>query len=56
MMTARDRNRRREHHPHGWQKNVETTTNAVRLGRYGQVYMVCPCGWFGWVNEQAAVP
>lgn len=45
-MTQRDKNRKREHEPHGWGKE-----RALVEGEVGEVFARCPCGWFGWVSE-----
>jgi hypothetical protein len=47
-MDQRSKNRTREHAGHGWS---QSDGGSVDIS--GRVLMQCPCGWFGWIDEEA---
>lgn len=50
MSDLRTRNRQREHGTHGWR--VSEKQAAIARNRPGMTFMVCPCGWSGWISAQ----
>lgn len=47
-MDMRNRNRRREHLPHGLRD-----TKATNPKQPGHTLFRCPCGWLGWLKPDA---
>lgn len=49
-MTQREKNRIKEHQPHGWRPTEPIVRGKKKAG---DILMACPCGWLGWISEKA---